>query len=349
MIDPTKRRSLLVGAMVGAVAALTLSAPALAEPSAATLDKLAASARANGPILWYESSPREQADKVIAAFGKRFPGVELQHLRDAGGAGIGGRVIQEVQGGARTADILTGSASVIWQLVNRELVVKQDWASLGVPDTVAHTPYTIASTTAVYVILSNKQMVKDEEAPKNWEDLTDPKWKGRVGLWIRAEPQLSLASVWGEERTMQFIRQMNAQQPFLFKSTFPLAQQVGAGEVPVGVGLYHAAQPPIQKGAPIRVQLTDPVATTTLHSAVIAPGKNRDGGLLLSLWLATTDGARAYEEATGRGHAGVKGTEVQKMLEGRRLAEFSADKVPENLEMFERFNKAIAAGGQEVR
>jgi iron(III) transport system substrate-binding protein len=345
MIKSLKRRTL----MLGAAAAMMVSGHVLAEPSAQTLDKLAASAKGAGPVLWYESSPREQADKVIAAFGKRFPGVELQHLRDAGGAGIGGRVIQEVQGNTRTADILTGSASVIWQLVNRDLVVKQDWASLGVPATVAHTPFTIASTTAVYVILSNRQMVKDDEAPKNWQDLLDPKWKGKVGLWIRAEPQLSLASVWGEQKTMEFINQLNAQNPFLFKSTFPLAQQVGAGEVPIGVGLYHAAQPPIQKGAPIRVQLTDPVATTTLHSAVIAPGKNRDGALLLALWLATTEGARVYEEATGRGHAGVKGTEVQKMLEGRKQAEYSADKVAGNLEMFERFNKAIAAGGQEAR
>jgi iron(III) transport system substrate-binding protein len=345
MLNDIKRRTLLAGAL----AALFVSGTALAEPSADTLNKLAEVARTKGPVIWYESSPQEQADKIIAAFGKRFPGVQLQHLRDAGGAGIGGRVVQEVQGNTRTADLLTGSASVIWQLVNRDLVVKQDWASYGVPASVAHTPFTIASTTAVYVILSNKQMVTDAEAPKNWNELTDPKWKGKVGLWIRAEPQLSLASLWGEEKTMAFINQMNAQRPFLFKSTFPLAQQVGAGEVPVGVGLYHAAQPPIQRGAPIRVQLTDPVATTTLHSAVIAPGRNREGGTLLALWLATAEGARVYEEATGRGHAGVKGTEVQKMLAGRTLAEFSADKVPQNLEMFERFNKAIASGGQEVR
>lgn len=333
----------------GAALGLAMAAPAVAETSAETLNKLAAVAATKGPIIWYESSPRDQAEKIAEAFSKRFPGVQLQHTRDAGGAGIGGRVIQEAQANARTADILTGSASVIWQLVNRDLVAKQDWAALGVPSGVAYTPFTIASTTAIYVILTNKQQVSDAEAPQNWSDLTNPKWKGRLGIWIRAEPQLSLASVWGEERTMQFINQINAQSPFLFKSTFPLAQQVGAGEVPVGVGLYHAAQPPIQRGAPIRVQLTNPVATTTLHSAVIAPGRNQEGGLLLALWLATAEGAKVYEQATGRGHAGVVGTEAQKMLAGRQLAEFGADKVPQNLEMFERFNKAIAAGGQEVK
>lgn len=346
MADLIKRRTLLAGA---AFAALAVIGAAQAETPAAVLDKLAAEARGKGPVIWYESSPTDQADKIVAAFAKRFPGVEIRHQRDAGGAGIGGRVIQEVQGNARTADLLTGSASVIWQLVNRDLVERQDWTALGVAPSVATSPFTIASTTAVYVILSNKDMVSDADAPKNWDDLADPKWRGKLGLWIRAEPQLSLASLWGEQKTVEFIEKLNAQRPFLFKSTFPLAQQIAAGEVPVGVGLFHSAQPPIRRGAPIRVQTTDPVATTTLHSAVIARGENREGGLLLALWLATAEGAKVYEEATGRGHAGVPGTEIRKMLEGKTLAEFGADKVPENLEMFERFNKSLAAGAQEVR
>lgn len=335
---------------VAACSAVALALPAVsaAEPSAETLNRLAEAARAKGPVIWYESSPREQADKVIEAFGKRFPGVQVQHQRDAGGAGIGGRVIQEVQGNTRTADLLSGSASVIWQLVNRDLVAKQDWARLGVPASVPFTDYTISATTAIYVILTNKQAVSDADAPKNWDDLANPKWKDRLGIWIRAEPQLSLASLWGEDKTSDFIRRINAQNPFLFKSTFPLAQQVGSGEVPVGLGLYHAALPAINRGAPIRVSLTDPVATTTLHSAVIGRGQNQEGGLLLALWLTTAEGAKAYEAATGRGHANVPGTEASKLLQGRTQAEFGADKVPQNLEMFERFNKAIAAGGREV-
>ncbi len=342
-----QKRVLLSGAV--AVALLGAVAPSQAQISNSTLDGLAAQAKGKGPVIWYESSPADDAAKIAAAFAKRFPGLQIQHTRDAGGAGIGGRVIQEVQGNARTADILTGSASVIWQLVNRNMVDKQDWKTLGVPGSVAVSPFTIASTTAVYVILTNRQQVSDAEAPKTWNDLLNPKWSGKVGLWIRAEPQLSLAALWGEQKTTEYINAMNKQKPFVFKSTFPLAQQVGSGEIPVGVGLYHAAMVPIKRGAPIRFSFPDPVPTTTLHSAVISAGKNREGGLLLALWLATPEGAKVYEDATGRGHAGVQGTEVQKLLAGRTLAEFSADKVPENLEMFERFNKAIASGGQEVK
>jgi len=37
------------------------------------------------------------------------------------------------------------------------------------------------------------------------------------------------------------------------------------------------------------------------------------------------------------------------MMQGRQQAEFSADKVPQNLATFERFNNAISSGGREVK
>ena len=34
----------------------------------------------------------------------------------------------------------------------------------------------------VFVQAYNTKLVKKEELPKTWEDLTDPKWKGRLGI-----------------------------------------------------------------------------------------------------------------------------------------------------------------------
>lgn len=63
------RRSLLAAALT-----IAASPAALAQIPVASLDQLAAQARTKGPVIWYESSPTDQADKIAAAFAKRFPG-----------------------------------------------------------------------------------------------------------------------------------------------------------------------------------------------------------------------------------------------------------------------------------
>lgn len=337
------RRAFL--ATAAGAAAVGVARPSFAAVDEAALDRLAASAARAGSIIWYESSPRDQIDRVIAAFARRFANVRLEHVRDTGGNAMAGRVIQEVQGNTRTCDVGTNSASVIWQLVGRDMVERIDWASSGADPRLAPTPFTLLTTASTYVILSNSRMVSDADAPKNWDDLADPRWRDKLGTWIRGEGLVSLAANWGEDRVARYIDRLNAQRPFLFKSTFPLAQQLAAGEVAVALGIHHTAQPPIRRGAPIRVSVPDPAAISSLFSFVPAAARNKDGGRLLALWLATQAGARAYEEATGRGNYLIDGTDTARLLANRTIAEFTPDQTERMLPILARFNRMLAEGG----
>lgn len=337
------RRAFLAAA--GGAALLGTSRLASAAVTQAALDRLAAPAARAGSIIWYESSPRDQIDRVVAAFARRFPNTRLEHVRDTGGNAMAGRVIQEVQGNARTCDIGTNSASVIWPLVGRNLVERVDWAASGADTKLAPTPFTLLTTASTYVILSNSRMVSDADAPKNWDDLADPRWRDKLGTWIRAEGLVSLAANWGEDRVARYIERLNAQKPFLFKSTFPLAQQLAAGEVAVALGIHHTAQPPIRRGAPIRVTVPDPAAISSLFSFVPSAARNKEGGQLLALWLATPEGARVYEEATGRGNYLIEGTDTSRLLANRTIAEFTPDRTETMLPILTRFNRMLAEGG----
>ena len=337
------RRAFLATAAGAALVGTRRTASAAVNEAA--LDRLAAAAQRAGSIIWYESSPRDQIDRVVAAFARRFPNVRLEHVRDTGGNAMAGRVIQEVQGNTRTCDIGTNSASVIWPLVGRNLVERVDWAASGADAKLAPTPFTLLTTASTYVILSNSRMVTDADAPKNWDDLLDPRWRDKLGTWIRAEGLVSLAANWGEDRVARYIERLNAQKPFLFKSTFPLAQQLAAGEVAVALGIHHTAQPPIRRGAPIRVSVPDPAAISSLFSFVPSAARNKDGGQLLALWLATPDGARAYEEATGRGNYLIPGTDTSRLLANRTIAEFTPDRTDTMLPLLTRFNRMLAEGG----
>jgi len=88
------------------VAGLTLGATALAAP----LDDLAKAAEKAGSVAWYESSPAEQADKVIAAFNRKYPNVKVRQTRIVGGNELAVRSVQEMQARGYTGDALTGGA-----------------------------------------------------------------------------------------------------------------------------------------------------------------------------------------------------------------------------------------------
>jgi len=211
--------------------------------------KLATEAAKVGNIIWYESSPEAAADKIAAVFHKRFPTLKLEHVRDTGGNSIGGRIVQESQGDTRTADVATSGAAIMMPLKERNLMKEFDWRSYGLSADLAPTPFGVVTTSVVYVIIYNTQLVKEADAPKAWEDLLNPRWEGKLGIWVRGEGQGALAAAWGVDKVVDYVRKMNTRKPVLLPSTFPLAQQVAAGEILVGFGLNHSAQIPVRRGA----------------------------------------------------------------------------------------------------
>ena len=127
----------------------------------------------------------------------------------------------------------------------------------------------------------------------------------------------------------------------LLQSTFPLAQQVAAGEILVGFGLNHSAQIPIRRGAPIKVVVADPTPIGTLYSFVPSKAKNPSGGALLALWLATPEGANAYEGATDRGNPLIASTKTHALLQGHPLSQFTVEQAAQEAAVVQRINKMI--------
>ena len=328
-----------------ALCAFAILLSAVAPMRAAEIDdamnKLAVEAAKAGNIIWYESSPDDQADKILAAFHKRFPGVKLEHIRDTGGNTVGGRIVQESQGDTRTADVATTGAAISVPLQERKLIKETDWKAYGLSKELAPTPYGVVTASVIYVIVYNTALVKEADAPKTWDDLLNPRWDGKIGIWVRGEAQGSLTVTWGLDRVLDYVRKMNALHPVLLPSTFPLAQQVAAGEILVGLGLYHTAQPPIRRGAPIKVVSPDPAPINTLYSFVPAKAKNPSGGALVAVWLATPEGAKAYEDATDRGNPYIPSTKAYTLLRGHKTSQFTVEQQASEAAIVARINKMI--------
>jgi iron(III) transport system substrate-binding protein len=336
------RRRIILSAPVVPLAAMW---PLATAANPAEIAKLARAAEAKGPVTWYESSPSEQADKVIAAFTKKHPGVKLRHTRLIGGNELAVRGVQEVQARGYTGDVLTGGADHIWQLGGRGILDAVNWATIGVPKAMTPTAFALATTASVYVLVWNTRKVPEAQVPKTWAEVLDPKWAGKIGTWVRAAAFAQLAATQGPDTAKRWLERHIAQKPMLFKSTFPLAQAVGAGEVDIGIGFYHSTLPPIKAGAPVQMRSLDVVPMHTIYSATSKAARNPEGARVFLAWLAGEEGALAYEEATGRGNPLHPRTQTAGFIKGKTLSEWPPEKSEELGALNEYYNKLLEAVG----
>jgi iron(III) transport system substrate-binding protein len=310
--------------------------PALA--SADSLEQVIAAAKKEGAIVWNDSLLREDGEQILKAFQKDYPFVTKIEYQEVPSAQKTARIMQELQVGGPTADVIINSASAQQIYIDGGYAVKVDWKGMEVPVSPVNTPndYLVLVTTASYGILYNTTKVSDAEAPRTWEALADPKWKKRSGTWAKANVFTNLLPTWGEEKTRSYVRKYAALQPRLFSSTYTLAQAVGSGEIDIALGIYHTAQPTIEKGAPVKWVYLDPTPIAPLYALILKYGKNPNTAKLLLKWLGSKSGALAYEEASQRGNHLVPETKTAQLLKGKALAHITAQQDEKTLGQYNK-------------
>ena len=99
-----------------------------------------------------------------------------------------------------------------------------------------------ASNAHVMIIMTNKSQVKDQEMPKTWKDLFNPKWKGKI---VMANPEKSgsaYAQVYGIYKLYGWdgLKQLIGNAKVLDSSSL-IYKGVAAGEYPLGITMEYAA------------------------------------------------------------------------------------------------------------
>jgi iron(III) transport system substrate-binding protein len=310
--------------MLAAAAAGSAATPSRA--SAATREATVEAAKGEAGLVWYDHYDRDAAEGIMGAFQRLYPFVKKVEFVDVPSAQKTAKIIQESMAGGPTTDVLLNDASTLQSLVDRGLVLDADWAALGVATSpvMTPTPDMVLATTAAYVMLYNTDLVKEADVPRSWEDVVDPKWKGRTGQWMRAAMFVNLLPAIDEAKVRDLLRRFVALQPRLFDGQFPMSEAVGSGEIALAVTSYDSSVRVVEKGAPVKMSGLDPTPLGLICGGVMKYGKNPNTARLFLAWLATTEGAVTFETLTKRGNFFVAGTETAKLLKDRKLAYFTA-------------------------
>jgi iron(III) transport system substrate-binding protein len=198
----------------------------------------------------------------------------------------------------------------------------------------------------VRVIAYNTEELTEDEVPDSVFELTDPSWKGRIGLaptnasFQAFVTALRLAE--GDERAREWLEGIAANDPKLYESNIPTVEAVASGEIDVGlVNHYYLylvkAEDP---GAPVEnhfLEPGDPGALVSVAGAAALEGAEHPEEAARFLeFLVSDEGQRFYAESAEEAEyplvAGIEPREGLTPLEELRGPDIQLDALGAELE-----------------
>lgn len=211
-------------------------------------------ARKEGELTMYESMTGEDITPIIDAFSKKY-GIKVKVWRSSS-ENILQRVVNEAKAGRTDVDVVENNAPEMEALHREKLLqqVKSPHLKGLMPQAIPAHKEWVGHTIDVFVQAYNTDKVKKEELPKSYQDLLDPKWKGRLGVEANDQAWFAtLARELGEEKTIKLFRDVGAGNGLsVRKGHTLLTNLVAAGEVPLGLTIYNNKPEQLkEKGAAI--------------------------------------------------------------------------------------------------
>ena len=266
--------------------------------------------------LWNNAPDPAGLLRLQEAFNRRF-GIRVEIRRTPlRTVEVANRLVVATQSGRRAdGDLAVLTPPTLDALLQRGLLSEFDWVGLLAeefpaiarrvePLTGAFKNKALELWHLVYVIAYRTDHVKKEELPERWEDLTDPKWAGRLAVPDAGYPFNYFTSIpgWSEERMLELTRAVKGNQVIFAKGAPGVAVVLQTGEVSLGVTDIANIEYHKDRGAPLDwiVLGGTPVAPKMLTIPEGAP--NMHLARLFAAWL-TTEGRLMWEDITRKGLA----------------------------------------------
>ena len=88
-------------------------------------------------------------------------------------------------------------------------------------------------------IVYNTERLTPEDLPEDLTGFADPKWKGRIG-WAPTNASFqtmvtAMRAVWGETKTLQWLKDIRANEPKVYPKNTPIVAAAAVGEIDVGL------------------------------------------------------------------------------------------------------------------
>lgn len=318
------------------VAALGAAALPFRAHATGITPELVEAAKKEGSVTWYIAQvDTPTAEAMGRAFTSKFPGVAVSVIRTTGQVAYE-RLLQDLKNNAPQCDVFSSTDISQYPALKRRNALANyvpAGAATLIPSMqqVADPGFMYPAAATTHLLIYNNASVKEDEAPKAWTDLLDPRWKGRVatghpafsgctGIWA-----LALTKRYGWE----FFEKLAKNNPRIGRSGNDPVTLINAGECLVGPAPGNTAFQQVDKNNPITPVYPRDGATVCLGpSSVMASAPHPNAARLFMEWLMGDDFGRLSVANHGDPvHPGLTLTSGQKQLTDVPLLSLTVDEV----------------------
>lgn len=244
-------------------------------------ERLVKAAQEEGELTVYHAYPKLTV--AIDAFSKKYD-IKVKNWR-AGSEALLQRIVSEARGGRHDVDIVQNNAPEN-EALYREGLTRPVWsphfADLR-PNAIPQHKNWVGLTMDVWTAAYNTEKVKPEDVPQSYQDLTDPKWKNKLGVeafnfaWFG-----TLLQTMGVDQGRRLFSEIVAKNGMSFRKGHSLLTSlVASGEVPLALTVYSWNPEQLKvKGAPIEGLPLQPIIGQFSTLAVLKQAQHPNAALL---------------------------------------------------------------------
>ena len=256
---------------------------------------LEAGARREGALMLYATGT--QIQPLIDAFRKRYPFIKVDMPR-ASSEDVARKVVEEYSAGVYAVDAFELSSFGLVPL--REQGVLQPFSSphqSNYPATAIGPDRAWTSVRESNIGLGyNTTKISRDEAPKTYEQLLDPKWKGKLALSGSDSSVSNMAGAMVLSKGADYVRKLGAQNIRVYQVTGrALANLTISGEAPLALTIYSAhVEASKAQGAPIEWIAPGPVSVTDTAAALAIKAPHPHAAMLFIDFLLSREAQVLY-------------------------------------------------------
>ena len=266
--------------------------------------QLYAGAKKEGTVVIWGPTDAVIYQRAQAVLDKQYPGIKIEHFESIPEPLVQ-RIIAESQAGkpAGVDIIQSGSLRALRPLIDRDMLVAYPgWEKDFGLDAVYANQRFVGAYNLTLPIAYNTKMVSAQEAPKTWEDLADPKWKGRkIIIEARLVPFAMLGTEWGKGKATEVTKRILSQEPLIVQGGTTVANALAGGQVSIAVGTYAYTIERLKKqGAAVDWVAASPLPVLNSAVGVLKTAPHPNAARFFAGWLGSAEGQKIRYATTGQ-------------------------------------------------